>query len=91
MGSDWSPDSGLYDALMYGGMIQRPLCIPRWLFTLLLTIFMPPLGVWKIQHKLGYPAPFKIFYTMILTGLFYVPGLLYGLSQFNTSELDKTN
>ena len=71
--------SSLLDAILYGNMITEPICFPPKFFTYLATIVFPPLGTWIEQHRAKYPNPGKIAITLILTALFYFPGLIYAL------------
>ena len=75
-----------YDTVMHGGFIADDLCIPEKFFLTLLTIFFPPLGVTYRQFRAGFPNPIEIFISLILTAMFYFPGLIYSLNKINCGE-----
>ncbi len=74
-----------YDRIMEGGFIAEDICIPRKFLVNLVTIFFPPLGVIYHQYLLEFPEPTKIFISIILTALFYFPGLIYSLNVVSCS------
>ena len=55
--------------------------MPISIFSMLITIIFPPIGVWLQQHQKSYPHPQKIIISFILTALFYFPGLIYALNE----------
>lgn len=80
-----------YDTVMHGGFIAEDLCIPEKFFLTLLTIFFPPLGITYRQFRAEFPNPIEIFISLILTAMFYFPGLIYSLNKINCGEdLTKT-
>lgn len=74
---------GLFDSILYGNMIGEDICIPRGFFIIIITIIFPPLGVFINQYYQGFPNPTSIGISMVLTALFYFPGLIYALNQSN--------
>jgi uncharacterized membrane protein YqaE (UPF0057 family) len=74
------------DQARYGGMNQQPICIPSVLGPMLMCIFFPPLYVF--MHELRKSPPFQnifnLFTSLILTSLFYFPGLIHGMSLMRT-------
>jgi len=70
----------IYDKVMYGGFGFGTVCLPTYLFQLFITIIFPPAGVFMDEKKKGFPKPTRILTCIILTSLFYFPGLIYGLN-----------
>ena len=95
LNDDWT----LYDQILYGGLGYGHFCVPKNLIRILFTIIFPPLGVCLkyTQDKFPY-INFgellrnfdKIITCFILTSLFYVPGLIYGLNQLQDDSTDET-
>jgi uncharacterized membrane protein YqaE (UPF0057 family) len=75
-----------YDTVMHGGFVADDLCIPEKFFLTLVTIFFPPLGVTYRQFRAGFPNPIEIFISLILTAMFYFPGLIYSLNKINCGQ-----
>jgi len=94
---DWT----LYDRLMYGGLGHGYFCLPTNLIRIIATVLFPPIATILKYLKLSTEFPFitmeslvfllqhvdDILYSFILTALFYIPGLIYGLSNIKCSEL----
>lgn len=78
---------GLFDSILYGNMIAEDICIPRSFFVMIITIIFPPLGVFINQYNQGFPNPTSIGISMVLTALFYFPGLIYALNQSNCRDV----
>ena len=83
--------TSIFDAIMYGNLVAHDICLPTYIFRLMITILFPPIGVWIKQHDAGYPEPGKIAICLILTSLFYFPGLIYALNNYQCSETDGMN
>lgn len=62
------------------------LCFSMWIFRTILTILVPPYGVF-MARGLKNGGFVRIMLCCILTGLFYVPGLLYALIITNSSSI----
>lgn len=75
-----------YDTVMYGDFIAEDLCIPEKFFVTLMAIFFPPIAVTYRQFRAGFPNPIEIFICLILTAMFYFPGLIYALNKINCGE-----
>jgi len=94
---DWT----LYDRLMYGGLGHGYFCLPTNLIRIIATVLFPPIATILKYLKLSTTFPFitmeslvfllknidDILYSFVLTALFYIPGLIYGLSNIKCSEL----
>lgn len=84
----------LYDRFMYGGLGYGYFCFPTNLIKIICTVLFPPLGTILKHMKISDTFPYityetlshllnnlnDIIYTFILTAMFYIPGLIYGLS-----------
>ena len=83
----------IYDKIVYGGLGYGTICLPTHLPKIILSIIFPPLGI-IIKHLNILPYfPYVTFDTfkslllnlheimisIVLTSLFYVPGLVYSL------------
>lgn len=98
----------LFDKILYGGLGYGHFCLPANIFKILFTIIFPPLGILihnmgdprnefpyisidNIKNIIKSMDQFII--TLILTSLFYAPGLIYAFTQIksNKSELDNDN
>ncbi len=84
----------LFDKFLYGGFGYGYFCLPTNIFRVILTVIFPPLGV--ILKYLDDEFPYvnlkklvgginDIMYVIVLTMLFYIPGLIYALSSINCS------
>ena len=85
----------LFDKFLYGGFGYGYFCLPTNIFRVILTVIFPPLGV--ILKYLDDEFPYvnlkklvgginEIMYVIVLTMLFYIPGLIYALSSINCSN-----
>jgi uncharacterized membrane protein YqaE (UPF0057 family) len=84
----------LYDRFMYGGLGYGYFCFPSNLVKIICTVIFPPLGTILKHAKISDKFPYityetlsnlfdninDIIYCFILTAMFYIPGLIYGLS-----------
>jgi len=75
--------SKAWNMLIYGGMITEDICIPNYIFKLIITVFIPPIGMIMDEHSKGYTNVNRIVISIILTMMFYFPGLIYTLSSIN--------
>ena len=94
---DWT----LFDRLMYGGLGHGYFCLPTNLIRIIATVLFPPIATILKYLKLSTSFPFitmeslvfllqhidDILYSFVLTALFYIPGLIYGLSNIKCAEL----
>ena len=93
----------LFDKVMYGGLGYGYFCLPTNLFKVIFTVLFPPIGiiinsVGDVEKTFPYVRleNFKNLFlkidqfiiALILTALFYVPGLVYVFSKL---KLDNTN
>jgi uncharacterized membrane protein YqaE (UPF0057 family) len=90
----------LFDRFMYGGLGHGYFCFPTNLVRIIFTVLFPPLGVILKHLKVVEEFPYitmqtlqnlfdnigDIVYCFVLTSLFYVPGLIYGLSGLKCAE-----
>lgn len=88
----------LYDQILYGGLGYGHFCVPKNLIRILFTIIFPPLGVslkytQDVFPYINFGELFrnfdKIITCFVLTSLFYVPGLIYGLNQIQDEPNDQ--
>ena len=93
----------LFDRFLYGGLGYGYFSLPTNLLRIILTIIFPPLAIIIKNLKLSHTFPFitietiqhlidnfgEILYSFVLTALFYIPGLIYGLSKLKCDELSK--
>ena len=95
----------LFDRFLYGGLGHGYFCFPTNLVRILFTVIFPPLGT-IIKHLRMSPVfPYitvetlkhlfanidDIIYSFILTAMFYIPGLIYGLSSLKCVETTDEN
>lgn len=90
----------LFDRFLYGGLGHGYFCFPTNLVRIIFTVLFPPLGVILKHLKVIEKFPYitmetlknlfdnigDIVYCFVLTSLFYVPGLIYGLSGLKCAE-----
>lgn len=90
----------LFDRLLYGGLGHGYFCLPTNLIRIIATVLFPPIATILKYLKLSTEFPFitmeslvyllqnidDILYSIILTMLFYIPGLIYGLSNIKCEE-----
>ena len=96
-----SGDYTLYDKFIYGGLGYGTFCLPTNLFRIIATILFPPLGIFMGYITNNFPfidfekliyGLDKIIYSFVLTMMFYIPGLIYSLSEIKCGEQqDKAN
>lgn len=100
---DWT----LFDKVMYGGLGFGSVALPTNLFKVLFTVIFPPLGeiinivgdyvidqfpyitydsLKAIVNNLN-----RIIYSFILTSMFYIPGLIYTLSNITCDKKSNPN
>ncbi len=93
---DWT----LMDRLLYGGLGHGYFCLPTNLIRIIATVLFPPIATILKYLKLSTEFPFitmeslvfllqnidDILYSIILTMLFYIPGLVYNLSNIKCEE-----
>lgn len=76
--------NSMFNTFMNGGMIKSDFCISKNIIKLLCTILFPPLGIilearqneWKGADYVN-----EIIISIILTMLFYFPGLIYSFNK----------
>lgn len=95
----------LYDRLLYGGLGHGYFCLPTNLIRIIATVLFPPIAIILKHLKLSTEFPYitmeslvyllknvdDIIYSFTLTALFYIPGLIYGLSNIKCAELGEDN
>jgi uncharacterized membrane protein YqaE (UPF0057 family) len=85
----------LFDRFVYGGLGYGTFCLPTNLMRVVATIVFPPLAI--VFDWLEGDFPFinfekmvrgidKFFYSLVLTMMFYIPGLIYSLSHINVNS-----
>jgi uncharacterized membrane protein YqaE (UPF0057 family) len=91
----------LFDRLLYGGLGHGYFCLPTNLIRIIATVIFPPIATILKYLKLTPVFPFitiealvylfqhidDIIYSFVLTALFYIPGLIYGLTNIKCAEL----
>ncbi len=70
------------DQARHGGMNQQPICVPSVLGPMIMCLVFPPLYVivHEIRKGLGQQNIYNIFASLILTSMFYFPGLIHGMN-----------
>ena len=63
----------------HGQLIKDDVCIPMGIVNTTVSVFMPPLGLYMKQKEIKQVNMKKIIVSLILTGIFYFPGLFYSL------------
>lgn len=90
----------LFDRFLYGGLGHGYFCLPTNLIRIILTVIFPPIATILKYLTLSSTFPYitaetlwnlfyninDIIYSFILTALFYIPGLIYGLSNLKCAE-----
>lgn len=90
----------LFDRFLYGGLGHGYLCFPTNLMRIFFTVIFPPLGAILRYLKISETFPYitietfvnllrnidDIIYAFVLTALFYIPGLIYGLGCLKCME-----
>jgi uncharacterized membrane protein YqaE (UPF0057 family) len=90
----------LFDRFLYGGLGHGYFCLPTNLIRVLFTVLFPPIATIMKHLKMETKFPYitletlsnifnnidDIIYSFVLTALFYIPGLIYGLSNLKCSE-----
>ena len=69
----------LYNMFFHGQLIKDDVCIPMGIVNTTVSVFMPPLGLYMKQKEIKQVNMKKIIVSLILTGIFYFPGLFYSL------------
>jgi uncharacterized membrane protein YqaE (UPF0057 family) len=96
--NDWT----LFDKIMYGGLGYGAFCLPTNFFKVIFTVIFPPLGeiINIVSEYVLDQFPYvtyktikqvflnlnRIIYSFILTSLFYIPGLIYTLSNISCDK-----
>lgn len=96
----------LFDKVMYGGLGYGYFCLPANMFKILFSILFPPLGiiinnVGEVRNEFPYIGlqNFINFFlkidefiiSLILTALFWIPGVVYVLSKLKKDKTSYTN
>lgn len=90
----------LFDRFLYGGLGHGYFCLPTNLIRIIFTVIFPPIATFLKYLKLSPQFPYvtleslinlfrnidDIVYSFVLTALFYIPGLIYGLSSLKCAE-----
>jgi len=77
----------LADAVFSGGLGYGKVCVPTSLTDFILMIVYPPAYVFLLQKKNGFNNIKQIFISVILTSLFYFPGLVHALYLKNNRDI----
>jgi uncharacterized membrane protein YqaE (UPF0057 family) len=93
----------LFDKIMYGGLGYGYFCLPANLFKIIIAVLFPPFGIiihnlGKVTTKFPYVGSKNLtsifmkidefLISLILTGLFYVPGLIYTFGKMKLNSAD---
>lgn len=73
----------IYNMFFYGQLMKGNLCIRHKLIRIITTFIFPPLGLYLKQKEDKKVQINKIVICLILTSLFYFPGLFYSLINVN--------
>jgi uncharacterized membrane protein YqaE (UPF0057 family) len=90
----------LFDRFIYGGLGHGYFCLPTNLIRVIFTVIFPPIATILKHLKIEPIFPYityesiinlfrnidDIIYAFVLTALFYIPGLVYGLSNLKCAE-----
>lgn len=90
----------LFDRFLYGGLGHGYFCFPTNLIRVIYTVLFPPLATILKYFKVSTEFPYitmdtirnlitnidDIIYSFVLTAMFYIPGLIYGLSNLKCAE-----
>ena len=94
----------LFDRFLYGGLGHGYFCLPTNLIRIIFTVLFPPIATILKYLKINQQFPYinvetfinlfnnidDIIYSFVLTALFYIPGLIYGLSNLKCAETSGT-
>lgn len=94
----------LFDRFLYGGLGHGYFCLPTNLIRIVFTVIFPPIATIMKYLKMQSSFPYitsdtlrnlinnidDIIYSFVLTALFYIPGLIYGLSNLKCAETSGT-
>jgi uncharacterized membrane protein YqaE (UPF0057 family) len=94
----------LFDRFIYGGLGHGYICLPTNLIRIIFTVLFPPIATILKYLKINETFPYittdslanlfnnidDIVYSFVLTALFYIPGLVYGLSNLKCAETSGT-
>jgi len=80
------PFGGMFFGLIHAKGKQNGKCVSMYWFRTIITILLPPFGVFLSHGLSGIPY---IFLCSVLTMLFYFPGLIYAFSIINNSHCGK--
>lgn len=93
----------LFDKFLYGGIGYGHVCLPKNLFTVILSVIYPPFGIIIKHLQLKDTAPYitldglhnlinnlgDVIYCVLLTFLFWVPGVIYAFQNLQILNLKK--
>ena len=65
-----------------GGMNQTPYCFPAHIGYFFMIVLFPPLFVFFKEKNDNFKRFSRIIYCLLLTSMFYFPGVIYALSVF---------
>ena len=69
-----------WNSIWSGGVIKDDVCFSSRIVKLIFTVIFPPIGVGIDEREKGYSNVTRIFTCLILTMLFYFPGLIYAMT-----------
>lgn len=98
-------DSGqftVFDKFLYGGIGYGHVCLPKNIFTVILSVLYPPFGIIIKHLKLKDTAPYitldgllnlvnnlgDVMYCVMLTFFFWVPGVIYAFQNLQILRLE---
>jgi uncharacterized membrane protein YqaE (UPF0057 family) len=95
----------LFDRFLYGGLGHGYFCFPTNLVRIIFTVIFPPIGIILKHLHVSTTFPYitgdtvknlvanidDIIYSFVLTAMFYIPGLIYGLSGLRCVETSDEN
>lgn len=93
----------LFDKFLYGGIGYGYVCLPKNLLTVILSVIYPPFGIIIKHLQLKDTAPYitldglinlvnnlhDVIYCVLLTFLFWVPGVIYAFQNLQILSLKK--
>jgi len=81
------PFGGMFFGLIHSKSVNNGKCLSMYWFRMIITILLPPFGVFLSRGIMGFPY---ILLCSFLTALFYFPGLIYAFAVINSSSCDAT-
>lgn len=79
------PFGGMFFGLIHSKSVNNGKCLNMYWFRMIITILLPPFGVFLSRGIMGFPY---ILICSFLTALFYFPGLIYAFAVINSSKCE---